>query len=87
MAQAAVRIEVHETLDAHGYFLTKVSFNGATNGNNLANPSNLGLSQFVHAGVTGDTSLIKDLLGDRGTDAKDVCERDFNPLVTGNVYA
>jgi len=87
VTKAAVRVEVHETLDTHGDLLTKVSFNRATNRNDLTNTSNLGLSQLVHASIPRNASLFEDLLSDRGADAKDVGERDFDPLITGNVYA
>jgi len=84
MTKTTIAAKVHETLDAHRHFTTKIAFNGEL-ADVVAQALHFGFRQVFHLGGTVNPSSVTNLLRARTADTVDRGQRDFGMLVVGNV--
>jgi len=84
MAQAAVAAEVHQTLDIHRNFTTKITFDGHFTDFG-AQRIKIRFAEVTHTGAFGDTALFTQTLRLRAAHTEDVGQRDNSVLVVGYV--
>src|SRR6476620_257815 len=87
MAQAAIAAQIHQPLDVHRYLAPEVAFDGVVAIDGLADLQDFGIGKLVHAARFGNADLAADVLGELGTDAVDILERNNNALLRRNVNA
>ena len=86
MTATAEAADVLETLESHPLLTAQVTFDGVA----LRGPSqflDITILEILDPDVGVDACLRQDRSGTGWTDAIDVGEGDFNPLVAGNVNA
>ena len=89
MPDPAIAAEIHEALDAHGYFSAQITFDRKS-GNRIANSRDLGLAQILDLGGRVDACACAHFVRARATDAMDVrqchpdvfVDRDIDPCNT-----
>ena len=78
--------DVLESLEGHPLLAAQVTLDGVA----LSGPTqflDIAVLEILHPGIWVDPCLGQDRFGSGRTDAIDVREGDFNPLVAGNVNA
>src|SRR6185312_14014412 len=85
VTQAAIRTEVHKTLDVHRHFAAQIAFHEIIAVDRFADLNDFGFRQVGDAAVRRDADLLDDLTGLCGTDSMDIAEADFDPLLGGPV--
>jgi len=86
MADATVAVDGLEALEILLEFAAKVTLDRVlVLRDDLNDPVDLLIGQRLGAEIRADFGLLKDELGPGGTNAVNVREGGFNPLVTGNI--
>ena len=86
MTQAAIAGQIHQALDVHRGFAAKIALDGMFGVDSFANVQNFLVGKVLNATAVINTQLIGDLLRLSGTDSVNICQRDNNALVGGEVY-
>src|SRR5580698_6701308 len=86
MAQAAIAAEVHQTLDVHADFATKIALDQIVAVDHFADLQHFLVAQLADATVSGNLDLLHDVSGMLLTDAMDVLERDHHALVGRDIH-
>src|SRR3546814_5411680 len=72
MAQAAIRREVHQPLDVHRGFATKIAFDIMIGVDGFADLEHFLIGQILHAALGRDAQLLGDFLGLGRANAVDI---------------
>ena len=86
MTQATVAGEIHQALDVHRGFATKITLDREVGVDRFADLQDFGVRQVLYATAVIDAELVGDLESLGTTDTMDVGERDDNALVGRDVY-
>ena len=86
MAQAAIAAEVHQTLDVHADFATKIALDQIVAVDHFADLQNFLVAQLADATVSRNLDLLHDFGRIPLTDAMDVLERDQHALVGRDIH-
>ena len=85
MTQAAVAADLAEALDVHSGLAAQVALDEVVMLNGVTELSLLLLGQVLHPGVGVDAGLGQHLGGPAGSDAVDIGQSNFDPLVAGKI--
>src|SRR5579871_1523944 len=86
MTQAAIAAEVHQTLDVHADFATKIALDQIVAVDHFADLQYFLVGQLADATVKGNLDLLHDLGRVLLTDAMDVLKRDQHALVGRDIH-
>src|ERR1700733_7454704 len=86
MTQAAIAAEVHQTLDVHADFATKIALDQIVAVDHFADLQHFLVAQLADATVSGNLNLLHDVSSMLLTDAMDVLERDHHALVGRDIH-
>src|ERR1700731_837788 len=86
MAQAAIAAEVHQTLDVHADFATKIALDQIVAVDHFADLQHFLVAQLADATVSWNLDLLHDVGSMLLTDAMDVLERDHHALVGRDIH-
>ena len=81
MPHAPIALNLDQALDVQVDLAAEIAFDTVFLVDDLAQPVHLVLGQQAHAGIGIDVAALQDLAAGRRTDAEDVGERRFHPLV------
>ena len=81
MAQTPIATDVHQSLDVHCYLAPQVALDAHFLVNYFANAIDLFVGQITYASVRVDLCPLEQLLAGVKTDALNVRQRGFHPLV------
>ena len=87
MAQTTVAAKVHQTLDVHLRITTQVTFNGVVLVDEFADLQDFSVRKFVDTTGGIDANSFANSSCGGVTDTGDICEGDWNPLCSRDVYA
>ena len=87
VAQATVATKVHQTLDVHLRVATQVTFDGVVFVDILTDFQDFSIRKFVDTTCGIDANSFADCSCRGVTDTGDICEGDWNPLCSRDVYA
>ena len=85
MAESAVAGDVEQTLDAHLYLGTQLTFNLEFVVDDVTDGGELIIVPFMHFLVHVDRGLIQDVAGGRVADPIDVGQTNLSPLILGKI--
>jgi len=85
MTKTAVRTKVHETLDAHGDFATKITFDLKVSFHHIANPTDLLFVEIVRLGRSRNSGLIDDRFRGVAPDPIDIGQGNIDALTARKV--
>ena len=85
MPQAAVAADFGEPLDVHSHFPTQVTLDGEVVLDSVPEQGLLVLSQILHPGVGVDLGHLQNLGSASRSNAVDISQCYFHPLLTGKV--
>jgi hypothetical protein len=86
VAEATVAAKVHQTLDIHGNFATKIAFHDVVAVDRLANLEDFGVRQLVNATVGRDADALADFLCELRADPMNVLKCDQNALLRRDIH-
>ena len=81
MPKPAVTTQFHESLNVHGHFRSKLSFNLVVAVNHLSDVADLVLTQVIRLGVRVNTRFSQYLLGGTPTQSVNIGQRYLYSLV------
>jgi hypothetical protein len=87
MAKAAVRPQVHQSLDVDCHFTTQIALDLVVPVDKLPQTHDILIAQLVHPTRIRNPQLTADLPGGGTADAMDIRKRDFDPLLGRNINA
>jgi hypothetical protein len=87
MPQTTVGTYIHETLNVHGNFATKVTFDAMIAVDDFPEPIGLLVGQFSNTGIRVNTSFCQYLLAGVKTDPKNVGKCDLYSLFAREIHA
>jgi hypothetical protein len=85
MAQATIAANLHQAGGVLANLTAEVTLGGVVSIDKVAHTRDLVLGKVLYASVGIDVRTLADLLGARGTNAKNVCESDLYTLVARQV--
>ena len=87
MPQATVTTDLRKALNVHRHLAPEIALDLIVAVDDLAEAVGLLLGEVLDTRLEVEARIVHDLLRSRGPDAEDVCQRDFDALVVGDVNA
>src|SRR6185503_1559102 len=87
VANPAVTPDIHQPLDVHRDFGSEGTLHFHRTLDDLAETGDFGVREVSHPGIGADPGLREEATTRGTSDAVDVGERDFNPLLARQVHA
>ena len=85
VTQTTVAADFAQPLNVHADFTAQVALDGVVILDGVTQQALLILGQILNTGVGIDLGDLQNLSGPCGSDAVDISQRNFNPLVAGKV--
>ena len=85
MTQTTVATDFAQTLDVHSGLTTQVTFDDIVMLDSITELCLLLLGQVLNADISVDTGLGQDFSSTGGSDAVDIGQSNFDPLVAGKI--
>ena len=85
MPKSPVASDVHQPLDVHCDFATKISFDPHLFVDDFANPVDLVIREIPHSRVRAHVRPLEQFLAGMESDAKDIRQRRLDPLIARKI--
>jgi hypothetical protein len=85
MSETAIAPNIHQALDVHRDFATQITLDPHLFVDDVANAIDFVIRQIPHTGVRVHICALEELLTRMKSDAKDIGQRRFDPLVAGKI--